>query len=294
MKQPLFHSIFLYSILATEVLLGLVPSVAAQQDDCPEGYPGDGYCDAECNTAMHDWDKGDCCEETCVDDEYECGRYEYDCKSSSNTNIFKLTKAYKGFVLELACEKGKSGYATRYNYTMYEDTHNYARRKSFHLDNDLETACQQTSTKTYKHPECIPSGNRRKSQFCYDRGHIVMADHMDSDPVTMYESNTMTNIVPQASGFNQAGGAWRFTEDLIECTRDMASIDKQVIFGGMIYDDSSNDYFLESHGIPTPDLYWKVVTRYFKSAPSWKYSASLAATPEVIAWIFPNAFDAGR
>jgi hypothetical protein len=65
MKQSLFHSILLY-ILATEVLLALVPSVAAQQDDCPEGYPGDGYCDAECNTAMHDWDKGDCCEETCL------------------------------------------------------------------------------------------------------------------------------------------------------------------------------------------------------------------------------------
>lgn len=241
----------------TDVLL--VPSVAAQQDeDCPEGYPGDGYCDAACNTATYDWDKGDCCEETCIDAEYECGRDGYDCQSSSSsttTNTFKVTKAYKGFVVELACETGKSGYATRYNYTMHDDTHNYARRKRFHIDDDLDTACQQSSTKSYKHLDCPPRGNRRKNQFCYDRGHIVMADHMDSDPVTMYESNTMTNIVPQAAGFNQTGGAWKFTEDLIECTHDMTSIDNQVIFGGMIYDDSSNDYFLESHGIPTPDLY---------------------------------------
>ena len=105
-----------------------------------------------------------------------------------------------------------------------------------------------------------------------------MADHTDSDPVTMYESNTMTNIVPQAAGFNQAGGAWKFTEDLIECTRDMTSIDNQVIFGGMIYDDSSNDYFLESHGIPTPDLCWKVVIRYFKKI-CWLLEVSCIIAP---------------
>mmetsp|Transcript_31425 Transcript_31425/g.46635 ORF Transcript_31425/g.46635 Transcript_31425/m.46635 type:complete len:177 (-) Transcript_31425:119-649(-) len=98
----------------------------------------------------------------------------------------------------------------------------------------------------------------------------------------MYESNTMTNILPQSSGFNQAGGAWRSTEDLIECTRDMVSVEKQVVFGGFLFDDDSNDYFLESHGVPTPDLYWKVVIRFFKSKDT---------KPDVIAWVFPNSYD---
>jgi hypothetical protein len=40
MKQPLFRSILLY-LLVTDVLL--VPSVAAQEDNCPEGYAGDGW-----------------------------------------------------------------------------------------------------------------------------------------------------------------------------------------------------------------------------------------------------------
>lgn len=55
-----------------------------------------------------------------------------------------------------------------------------------------------------------------------------MANHLDNDETDIEESNYMTNILPQAAGFNQAGGAWIETEDIIECGRDIAGVEKQV------------------------------------------------------------------
>ena len=62
------------------------------------------------------------------------------------------------------------------------------------------------------------------------------------------------------------------------------SISKQHSFGGIIYNDPSNDHFKSSHGIPTPDLYWRVLIRYFKK-PSMFASAP---PPDVMAWLLPN------
>ena len=90
----------------------------------------------------------------------------------------------------------------------------------------------------------------------------------------------MTNILPQAAGFNQNGGAWLYTEELIECSRDLSDVKKQVIFGGALFYDDSNDYFLDSHGIPTPEEFWKVVVRYYKDG----------RTPEVNAWVMLNYY----
>ena len=92
----------------------------------------------------------------------------------------------------------------------------------------------------------------------------------------------MTNILPQATGFNQAGGAWRKIEDIIECSRDVPNVKKQTIFGGALYTDGANDYFWDSHGIPTPDAFWKIVVR--------EYSHGLS--PEVAAYVLPNLYNA--
>ena len=71
-------------------------------------------------------------------------------------------------------------------------------------------------------------------------------------------------------------GAWLLTEEIVECYRD--EIDLTVI-GGVIWGrDTSDDYFLKSHGVSTPDAFWKVV--YNDEA--------------VIAWIVPNSPKAKR
>ncbi|MBR56904.1 MAG: hypothetical protein CMH54_02475 [Myxococcales bacterium] len=45
-----------------------------------EDWVGDGWCDPGNNSASCDWDGGDCCETTCVSEEYPCGVEGYDCE----------------------------------------------------------------------------------------------------------------------------------------------------------------------------------------------------------------------
>ena len=67
----------------------------------------------------------------------------------------------------------------------------------------------------------------------------------------------MANILPQAANMNR--GAWYRTEKIIECYRD---IDELLVLGGVIWGDNPNDdYFLASHGVATPDAFWKLILR---------------------------------
>jgi len=84
----------------------------------------------------------------------------------------------------------------------------------------------------------------------------------------------MTNILPQAANMNR--GAWLLTEEITECYRD---IDELLIIGGILWGNNPNDdFFTESHGVKTPDAFWKVIIR----------------NDRTIAWIIPNSSDAKR
>ena len=95
---------------------------------------------------------------------------------------------------------------------------------------------------------------------------------MDNDRESIAASDVMTNIVPQAGVLNRTGGAWRKTEDLIECWREDGS--HEVWIGVLWGSNEANDYFLESHGITTPDEFVKLV-----------YSEE---ERKAIAWQLPN------
>ena len=83
----------------------------------------------------------------------------------------------------------------------------------------------------------------------------------------------MTNILPQAANMNR--GAWYRTEKIIECYRD---IDELLVLGEVIWGSNpTDDYFLASHGVATPDAFWKLILR---------------GTDRVIAWIIPNSQEA--
>jgi len=167
---------------------------------------------------------------------------------------------YEGFTVWVDCDKRG---AVKFQYNAQHDTGNFKRLKSFRIDPNVSSSCQQLSAKTYKQ-----KGQR------YDRGHLVPANHLDYSKVAIRQSNFMTNILPQSANMNR--GAWLLTEEITECYRD---IDELLIIGGVLWGDNPNDdFFTDSHGVKTPDAFWKVIIR----------------NDRAIAWIIPNSADAKR
>jgi endonuclease G len=159
---------------------------------------------------------------------------------------------YEGFTVWLDCRKRA---AVKWRYNAQHDNGNEKRADDFKLDPYVPKECQQTSTKGYGRD--------------YDRGHQVPANHLDASAVAIRQSNYMTNILPQMQQMNR--GAWKLTEEIVECYRD---IDELLVIGGVIWGNKSvDDYFVKSHGVKTPDAFWKVVIR---------------GNGEAIAWIVPN------
>jgi endonuclease G len=153
--------------------------------------------------------------------------------------------------------------AIRFQYKLDYDFGSIPRPKRFYKDSKLSKECQQWSTDAYGKG--------------YDRGHLVTSNHMDGSESSIRESHYMVNIVPQVSTFNQ--GIWQDTEEITDCYRDINPIE---IFGGVIYTDTSNDYFVESHGIRTPDFFWKVLVTKDSNGKD-----------KIISWFFPNKENLG-
>jgi endonuclease G len=154
--------------------------------------------------------------------------------------------------------------AVKFRYNAQRDTGNLKRYDRFMLDPNVPAECQQFSDKAYGQG--------------YDRGHQVPANHLDDSNAAIKQSNYMTNILPQTSQMNR--GAWLLTEEIVECYRD---IDELLVMGGVIWGNNpADDYFVQSHGVKTPDAYWKVVVR------------GTGQDERAIAWIVPNSTDATK
>ena len=75
-------------------------------------------------------------------------------------------------------------------------------------------------------------------------------------------------------------GAWLLTEEIIECYRDIGEL---LVIGGVIWGNNpEDDYFLQSHGVKTPDAFWKVVI------------GGTVQDEMAIAWIVPISMDATK
>jgi endonuclease G len=166
---------------------------------------------------------------------------------------------YEGFTVWLDCEERA---AVRFRYLAGRDRGGQRRRDRFTLDPHAPKGCQQTTSKAYG--------------LGFDRGHLVPANHLDDSATALVQSNYMTNILPQASGMNR--GAWLHTEEIIECYRDLEDL---LVMGGVIWgQDDGNDLFVGSHGVRTPDDFYKVVVR------------GAGSSQRAIAWLIPNSSDA--
>lgn len=176
-----------------------------------------------------------------------------------NGNIIEIS--YPGFTVWLDCAKRG---AVKFRYKTQHDTGNAKRFSRFFLDPNIAPECQQTSSDAYGHD--------------YDRGHQVPANHLDSSEVAIKATNSMPNILPQAKNMNR--GAWLLTEEIIECYRDAEEL---LVIGGVIWGDNpADDYFVKSHGVKTPDAYWKVIVR------------GNGQDQRAIAWVVPNTPEATK
>ncbi|MUJ20485.1 DNA/RNA non-specific endonuclease [Aliivibrio fischeri] len=143
-------------------------------------------------------------------------------------------------------------------YSLGKDDGHVKRTDDFRVDTALPFHCQQKSSEPYR---------TAKANGQYHRGHLKSANSGDATPESMSSTFVMSNIVPQHSVSNTQ--AWNQTEVIEECYRDISPLS---VVGGAIYTDKSNDYFLKSHGVKTPESMWKVITQ----------------NNLVIAWNIPN------
>lgn len=175
-------------------------------------------------------------------------------------DIVKLD--YEGFTIWVDCSRRG---AVKFRYNAQRDNGNEKRYDKFFIDDNVPAECQQTTSKAY--------GSE------YDRGHLVPANHLDYSKIAIKQSNSMTNILPQAKNMNR--GAWLLTEEIVECYR--TDIDELLVIGGVIWGNNpADDYFVQSHGVQTPDAFWKVIIR------------GVGQDERAIAWIVPNSQDATR
>ncbi len=177
-----------------------------------------------------------------------------------------IKREYTGFTLWIDCSKRGP---VMFEYRLGKDTGNFKRGR-YKKDSQVDDACEPTSIRAYStsHPK-VPTTNG----IAFDRGHLVPINHMDSTKASAADSNHMVNIMPQTRALNR--GAWAATEVLAECYREQGTV---WVIGGVYWgDDPSNDFFVQSHGLVTPDGYWKVMIR----------------GDDLNAWFFPNSGDAG-
>jgi len=183
--------------------------------------------------------------------------------------------------------------AYRFEYHAQSDCGKLERRSGFSLDPDVDKDCQQKNGKAY--PPYEPSGERSvktvldskgklqypKTAIFFDRGHLVPANHMDSDVTAIYESNYMTNILPQAANMNR--GAWLQSEELIECFREQEDL---YVLGGAVYDTNYKRYnwFKQTHYVDNPSYFWKII----------KAQTIYPETGHMLALWMPNSEDAVR
>ncbi|QXI36577.1 DNA/RNA non-specific endonuclease [Pseudomonas xantholysinigenes] len=171
------------------------------------------------------------------------------------------------FQLWYDCQRGEPH---RFMFTLDRDEGQLERLDNFRIDRSLPEGCKgQLSAKAYS----LPKG--------YHRGHLAANNHFDDDRAAMDASNLMSNIVPQLATHNSR--TWYQTELLTECYRDLHPV---TVIGGVVFGHAGqalvNDHFVESHGIATPEVFWKVLL-----------TEDDQGQPQAIAWWIPHATGLG-
>ena len=190
------------------------------------------------------------------------GEYHFDVKAKDNGDGTAFID-YGFFTVNYSCLNRGFNYI---NYTTVKDQGDISRYEPFHKEsalNSVDNCDNQITTSSYK---------KKYGQPQYHRGHGVHQNIWDHDEKMMFMTNAMTNIVPH-NGIQNVSGLWRRLEERIECARDKTEV--EVYLGNNWGNDASNDHFVRSHGVKTPDRLWRV--HVYKSHPNTAF-----------AWLIPN------
>lgn len=182
---------------------------------------------------------------------------EQDIEVNTQNNEKYVTVNFEHYELEFNCERG--GY-NHFAYTTVPDSGELERYPTFKGYKEIIDSCGYSgdvakasqNTNTYKSP---------KGKDTYDRGHGVHQNIWDHNKEYMMQTNYMINIVPHESKQNRQG-LWRYTEKLTECLRgDKNNKGKTLyVIGGNIWgNDTSNDHFVKTHNVQTPDELFKII-----------------------------------
>lgn len=155
---------------------------------------------------------------------------------------------YERFEVWLSCEQ-KAAVLSMAEIAVDKGSENTSNRNYFLDESAAALSCQQTSDDSY--------ASHHKG---FDVGDLIAIDHFDDNKSQALQTNTMVNMVPQATSFNR-NGAWKKTESLTECYRDDEHLAPLSVYAGAIYgNNASNDFYTQSHGLPeTPDFLWKLI-----------------------------------
>ncbi len=181
-----------------------------------------------------------------------------------------ILKKYEGFTVVIDCRHNGP---IAYWMTLSADTGDEPRLNDFQLDESIPAHCQMTTGDSFQVTD------QEENQFGkFHRGHLADANSLDGSEQSMADSFFVTNMLPQAARFNGGGGAWRRTEQISECYREITTLH---IWGGVLWGaDATNDLFRDSHNVTTPDHWWKVIYR--------------EDTNTYISWAFMNNQDERR
>jgi endonuclease G len=152
---------------------------------------------------------------------------------------------YGRFIVHYNCRRRGYDYS---NFKAMADSGELPRYEPFHQEPLLaQNNCDsQKRTSSYKKTPGNPQ---------YHRGHGVNSNPFDDSEYYMSLTNRMTNVVPH-NGVQNASGLWRKLEMRVECARDVAPVN--VYLGNIWGTDTSNDLFVETHGVATPDYLWRI------------------------------------
>ncbi|MFQ5589517.1 MAG: DNA/RNA non-specific endonuclease [Nitrospiria bacterium] len=180
-----------------------------------------------------------------------------------------IQKKYRRFTLWLDCKTHHG--AVAFYYEVGKDKGRLdLKSRPFRFDPKVNTSCQPQTWRGYNTTTVNPA------EGTWDRGQLIPSNHMDGHHTALKETYYLTNTLPMHSIFNQPGGAWHETVRITECYRDITPLK---IWGGVIWGkNAENDFFTLTHGIKTPDFFWKLIYRKDKK--------------EYVAWLFPNHWSA--
>ena len=154
-----------------------------------------------------------------------------------------ILKQYEGFTVVIDCRHNGP---IAYWMTLSADTGNEPRLSDFQLDDSIPAHCQMTTGDSFQVTV------QEENQFGkFHRGHLADANSLDGSEQSMADSFFVTNMLPQAARFNGGGGAWRRTEQISECYREITTLH---IWGGVLWGaEATNDLFRDSRGAqPSP------------------------------------------